>query len=61
VSLWFDKSTGCHLKSSSTDKYEETRRLWGGGIRGRKSTDLMRKRAKAAGQNISNPAVFSKL
>jgi len=35
----------------STDKYEEQRRQWGGGIRGYKSTQMLRKRAKAAGQN----------
>jgi hypothetical protein len=38
---------------SSTDKYEEQRRTWGGGIRGNKSTQMMRKRAKAAGQTLS--------
>ena len=38
---------------NSTDKYDETRRQWGGGIRGNKSTQMMRKRAKAAGQNVA--------
>jgi len=37
----------------STEKYDEARRLWGGGIRGNKSTQMMRKRAKAAGQNVA--------
>lgn len=38
-------------KVNFTDKYDETRRQWGGGYRGNKSTQMMRKRAKAAGQN----------
>ena len=38
---------------NSTDKYDETRRQWGGGNRGNKSTQMMRKRAKAAGQNVA--------
>ena len=37
----------------STDKYDEQRRQWGGGIRGAKSTQMLRKRAKAAGQTLS--------
>jgi len=37
----------------SSDKYEEQRRVWGGGIRGNKSADMLRKRAKAAGQTLS--------
>jgi len=37
----------------SADKYEEQRRHWGGGIRGNKSAQKMRKRAKAAGQTLS--------
>ena len=37
----------------SSDKYEEQRRQWGGGIRGNKSAQMMRKRAKAAGQTLS--------
>jgi hypothetical protein len=32
---------------SSLDKYDEQRRQWGGGIRGNKSTAMIRKRAKA--------------
>lgn len=35
----------------SSDKYEDQRRQWGGGIRGYKSTQMFRKRAKAAGLN----------
>ncbi|TFK66601.1 L30e-like protein [Pluteus cervinus] len=38
-------------KANFTDKYDEHRRHWGGGDRGNKSTQMMRKRAKAAGQN----------
>ena len=41
-----------HLHHSS-DKYEEQRRQWGGGIRGNKSAQMLRKRAKAAGQVLS--------
>lgn len=37
----------------SSDKYEEHRRHWGGGLRGNKSAQMMRKRAKAAGQTLS--------
>ena len=37
----------------STDKYEEQRRQWGGGVRGNKSTAMLRKRAKAAGQTLT--------
>ncbi|EIN05397.1 ribosomal protein L4 [Punctularia strigosozonata HHB-11173 SS5] len=40
-------------KANFTDKYEEQRRVWGGGLRGNKSTQKLRKRAKAAGQNIA--------
>ncbi|KZV90975.1 60S ribosomal protein L8 [Exidia glandulosa HHB12029] len=36
-------------KANFSDKYEEQRRHWGGGIRGNKSTEKLRKRAKAAG------------
>ena len=43
--------------SRSSDKYEEQRRVWGGGLRGNKSTQMLRKRAKAAGQNISVAAL----
>ncbi|KAL0070137.1 60S ribosomal protein L8 [Marasmius tenuissimus] len=38
-------------KANFSDKYEEQRRQWGGGIRGNKSTQMLRKRAKAQGQN----------
>ena len=44
----------------SNDKYDEQRRQWGGGIRGNKSTHMMRKRAKAAGQ-VAPAASFNKL
>ena len=37
----------------SSDKYEEQRRVWGGGRRGTKSTQVLRKRAKAAGQSMT--------
>ncbi len=37
----------------SADKYEEQRRHWGGGVRGNKSTEMLRKRAKASGQSIA--------
>ncbi|KIK64140.1 hypothetical protein GYMLUDRAFT_57141 [Collybiopsis luxurians FD-317 M1] len=47
-------------KANFTDKYEEHRRQWGGGIRGNKSTQMLRKRAKAAGQN-ANAASLGKL
>lgn len=40
-------------KANFSDKYEEQRRQWGGGIRGNKSAQKFRKRAKAAGQTIS--------
>ncbi|RPD79628.1 L30e-like protein [Lentinus tigrinus ALCF2SS1-7] len=40
-------------KANFTDKYEEQRRQWGGGVRGAKSTQMLRKRAKAAGQTLS--------
>jgi len=38
---------------NSSDKYEEQRRVWGGGLRGNKSTQMLRKRAKAAGQSTT--------
>ncbi|KAL0062165.1 60S ribosomal protein L8 [Marasmius tenuissimus] len=41
-------------KANFSDKYEEQRRQWGGGIRGNKSTQMLRKRAKASGQSIAN-------
>ncbi|KAF8264478.1 ribosomal protein L4 [Lactarius quietus] len=43
-------------KANFSDKYEEQRRVWGGGIRGNKSADMVRKRAKAAGQSITAAA-----
>ncbi|KAH9024052.1 60S ribosomal protein L7A [Lactarius pseudohatsudake] len=43
-------------KANFSDKYEEQRRVWGGGIRGNKSADMLRKRAKAAGQTITAAA-----
>ncbi|KAF9527871.1 60S ribosomal protein L8 [Crepidotus variabilis] len=44
-------------KANFTDKYDEQRRQWGGGIRGNKSTQMLRKRAKAAGQNHTAAAL----
>ncbi|CAE6446877.1 unnamed protein product [Rhizoctonia solani] len=46
-------------KANFTDKYEEHRRHWGGGLRGNKSTAKLRKRAKAAGQTVSAAAAAS--
>jgi large subunit ribosomal protein L7Ae len=43
-------------KANFSDKYEEHRRLWGGGNRGNKSADMLRKLAKAAGQTITAAA-----
>ncbi|CCO35671.1 60S ribosomal protein L8-B AltName: Full=L4 [Rhizoctonia solani AG-1 IB] len=43
-------------KANFTDKYEDQRRHWGGGLRGNKSTAKLRKRAKAAGQTITAAA-----
>ncbi|KAJ7164793.1 ribosomal protein L4 [Mycena crocata] len=40
-------------KANFSDKYEDQRRQWGGGLRGTKSTQMLRKRAKASGQTIS--------
>jgi len=47
-------------KANFTDKFDEARRQWGGGNRGNKSTQMMRKRAKAAGHNVA-AASLSKL
>ncbi|KAF9258971.1 60S ribosomal protein L8 [Marasmius fiardii PR-910] len=41
-------------KSNFSDKYEDLRRQWGGGVRGNKSAQMLRKRAKAAGQSVAN-------
>jgi len=43
-------------KANFADKYEEHRRHWGGGIRGNKSTEKLKKRAKAAGTTIAAAA-----
>jgi large subunit ribosomal protein L7Ae len=37
----------------SSDKYEDQRRQWGGGLRGNKSASKMKKRAKASGQSVA--------
>ena len=37
----------------SSDKYEEQKKHWGGGLRGNKSTQKLRLRAKAAGTTIA--------
>ncbi|KAJ7052563.1 L30e-like protein [Mycena amicta] len=39
--------------AAANSKYEDHRRQWGGGIRGNKSTAMLRKRAKASGQTLS--------
>ncbi|KAF8871577.1 50S ribosomal protein L30e-like protein [Infundibulicybe gibba] len=44
-------------KANFSDKYEENRRQWGGGLRGNKSTQMLRKRAKASGQTISATSI----
>ncbi|KAF9790645.1 ribosomal protein L4 [Thelephora terrestris] len=44
-------------KANFSDKFEEQRRQWGGGLRGNKSTQMLRKRAKAAGQSVSAAAL----
>ena len=41
----------------SSDKYEEQRRVWGGGLCGNKSTQTLRKRAKVAGQTTTAASV----
>jgi len=41
-------------KANFADKYETTRREWGGGLRGNKSSEVQRKRAKASGQSTAN-------
>lgn len=40
-------------KANFSDKYEEHRRHWGGGIRGNKSASMMKRRAKAAGTTVA--------
>lgn len=40
-------------KANYLDKYEESRRHWGGGVRGNKSASMLAKREKAAGQTVS--------
>jgi len=47
-------------RANFSDKYEDQRRQWGGGLRGNKSTQMLRKRAKASGQTV-NAASFGKL
>jgi len=42
------------VKTNFTDKSEEYRRKWGGGIRGNKSLSMLQKRAKAAGLSASS-------
>jgi large subunit ribosomal protein L7Ae len=41
------------VKSNFTDKWEETRRHWGGGIMGPKSNAKMAKRAALAAKEIA--------
>jgi large subunit ribosomal protein L7Ae len=43
-------------KANFADKYEEQRKHWGGGSRGNKSTEKLRRRAKAAGTTIAAAA-----
>jgi len=43
-------------KANFSDKYEEQRRVWGGGNRGNKSAEMLQKRAKAAGQSMTAAA-----
>lgn len=57
MSVYYDEiSHVTNVRLLSSDKYEEQRRVWGGGIRGNKSADMLRKRAKAAGQTITAAA-----
>jgi len=44
-------------KANFADKYEDQRRQWGGGLRGNKSTQMLRKRAKAAGQTTAAASI----
>ena len=41
----------------SSDKYEEQRRVWGGGLRGNNSIQMLRNRAKAAGQSTTTASL----
>lgn len=41
------------LGDFSNDKSDDLKKVWGGGLRGNKSTEKLRRRAKAAGQNIT--------
>lgn len=43
-------------KANYLDKHTELSRHWGGGVRGAKSAEMMRKRAKAAGANVVKEA-----
>lgn len=43
-------------KVNYNDKADELRRTWGGGLRGNKSAEKLRRRAKAAGQAITKAA-----
>jgi len=45
----------------SFDKYEEQRGVWGGGLYGNESTQMFRKRAKAAGQSVTAAEALSGL
>ncbi|KAJ3067559.1 60S ribosomal protein L7A [Podochytrium sp. JEL0797] len=42
------------VKTNYTEKFEETRKQWGGGIMGRKSNEKMAKRAKAAAKEAAH-------
>ncbi|KAF8058720.1 hypothetical protein FPV67DRAFT_1635616 [Lyophyllum atratum] len=41
------------VSAAKANLYEDHRRQWGGGLRGNKSKDMLRKRAKESGQSIS--------
>jgi large subunit ribosomal protein L7Ae len=42
------------VKANYLDKYEETKRKWGGGVRGAKSLAMLQARAKAAGLSAAS-------
>lgn len=42
------------IKANYTDKYAESTRHWGGGVRGKKSLAKLQARAKALGKDISS-------